>query len=52
MKIAFNILAILFMLVGVFCIAFVDIPDLKICFVVVEFNLIYSFYNRNKKNVA
>lgn len=52
MKIVFNIFAILFMLVGVFCIALVDIPDLKVCFVIVEFNLVYSFYNRNRKNVA
>lgn len=49
MKTVFNVFAILFMLVGIACIIFVAIPDLKVCFVVVEFNLIYSFYNRNKE---
>jgi hypothetical protein len=52
MKTAFNILAILFMLFGLVCIMFVGIPDLRLCFILVEFNLIYSFYNRNRKNVA
>lgn len=49
MKTVFNVLWVLFMLVGIFCIALVDIPDLKVCFVIVEFNLVYSFYNRNKR---